>query len=808
MSIVLAWLRIDLRRRWRSLAVLTLLIVLAAATVMTSLAGARRGASTLERLSDRTLPATALVLPNTPGFDWSGIERLPEVAALTKFIVDDMISFEGILPGGQGFPPVDAAYGTTIEKPVLFAGRNYNPARDDEVVVTPRFVEFYHKGIGDTVVLDLPTAKQLADESNGEDSEKLLGPHIRTRIVGVVLSPWALDADIPGGPGGILMSPGVVARYPAETLGDQHNPANSHYVNALVRLRGGEADIPQLRRDMAKVTGRSDIEITSLPAQYREGQRQITFEARCLLAFALAVFVAGLFLIGQAIARYAAASADELQTMRALGMTPRQAVATAAAGPTISGIIAAFLAFGAALIASQWMPIGTASTIEPSRGLALDWVVLGPGVVIVAVLVSFAAVAAASLALSAQRRGSAKRRSAVAKAAARAGLPVPVVIGTRFALESGRGRTAVPIRPALVGAVTGVLGVLAAFTFSHGVSDASNHPERFGQTYQLATFMGFNNQEFGSSGKLVAALRSNPDVQGVDDAPTAVATGADGHASVSLYAYDSGEKALPVVVISGHMPASADEVVLAPRTLSALHTKVGARVLLRGEKQVHSYLVTGTGLVPAGPHNEYADGGWLTPDGYKSLFSGFKFHFVFVTLTPAARTPDAAATLAAAVAKADPTLKGVSFSVPDPPPAIQQLRQVRVLPGLLGAFLVVLAVGAVGHALATAVRRRSHDLAVLRALGMTQWQCRRVVITQATVLAVVGLIFGVPLGLAIGRSVWRVVADYTPLQYVPPFALWAMVLVVPAALLLANLLAAWPGQRAARLRVAQILRAE
>ncbi|MDT4985375.1 MAG: putative transport system permease protein, partial [Pseudonocardiales bacterium] len=135
-------------------------------------------------------------------------------------------------------------------------------------------------------------------------------------------------------------------------------------------------------------------------------------------------------------------------------------------------------------------------------------------------------------------------------------------------------------------------------------------------------------------------------------------------------------------------------------------------------------------------------------------------------------------------------------------------RQVRVLPIVLGLFLALLAVGAVGHALATAVRRRSHDIAVLRALGMTQSQCRWVVVTQASVLAVIGLLFGVPLGLAIGRTVWRVVADYTPVQYVPPMAVWALLLVGPAALLIANLLAAWPGHRAARLRIAHILRTE
>jgi hypothetical protein len=56
--------------------------------------------------------------------------------------------------------------------------------------------------------------------------------------------------------------------------------------------------------------------------------------------------------------------------------------------------------------------------------------------------------------------------------------------------------------------------------------------------------------------------------------------------------------------------------------------------------------------------------------------------------------------------------------------------------------------------------------------------------------------------------VWRAVADYTPIQYVPPMSVWALLLVGPAALVLANALAAWPGHRAARLRIAHILRAE
>jgi len=152
--------------------------------------------------------------------------------------------------------------------------------------------------------------------------------------------------------------------------------------------------------------------------------------------------------------------------------------------------------------------------------------------------------------------------------------------------------------------------------------------------------------------------------------------------------------------------------------------------------------------------------------------------------------------------------QGPVFFVPPPPQAQLVVKDVAVLPLALGAFLVLLAVGAVGHALATAVQRRRGELAVLRALGMTRLQSRLVVVTQASVLAAVGLVIGVPLGFAFGRFVWRVVAQSTPMAYHPPLAVWALVLIGPLALLAANLLAAWPGQRAARLRSAQVLRAE
>ena len=92
----------------------------------------------------------------------------------------------------------------------------------------------------------------------------------------------------------------------------------------------------------------------------------------------------------------------------------------------------------------------------------------------------------------------------------------------------------------------------------------------------------------------------------------------------------------------------------------------------------------------------------------------------------------------------------------------------------LGAdvFLAVLAVGAVGHALSIAVRRRGHELAVLRALGLTRRQSRLVIGTQASLLAVIGLAFGIPLGLALGRTLWHAAANMTPLAYPGRWRCW------------------------------------
>jgi len=96
----------------------------------------------------------------------------------------------------------------------------------------------------------------------------------------------------------------------------------------------------------------------------------------------------------------------------------------------------------------------------------------------------------------------------------------------------------------------------------------------------------------------------------------------------------------------------------------------------------------------------------------------------------------------------------------------------------------------------------------LRALGLTPGQVRVTIAWQATTLASVGLLLGIPLGIALARTVWRVVAERTPVQYVPPVAVLVLLLVAPVAVIVANMLAAYPSHRAVRQHIGAVLRTE
>jgi ABC-type antimicrobial peptide transport system permease subunit len=178
--------------------------------------------------------------------------------------------------------------------------------------------------------------------------------------------------------------------------------------------------------------------------------------------------------------------------------------------------------------------------------------------------------------------------------------------------------------------------------------------------------------------------------------------------------------------------------------------------------------------------------------------------YVLVKWAKGANAGAAGRQIASAVGQSD-----TSEAVPVTLPAeVTSLSELRSLPLALGVFFALLAAATVAHALVTTVRRRRQELAVLRSIGFTRGQTRIAIAWQATLIAVAGVIVGVPIGIAAGRLMWRRLANDFPVVYVPPVALLVLVLVVPAAIVLANVLAALPARAAARIRPAEALRTE
>jgi ABC-type lipoprotein release transport system permease subunit len=112
------------------------------------------------------------------------------------------------------------------------------------------------------------------------------------------------------------------------------------------------------------------------------------------------------------------------------------------------------------------------------------------------------------------------------------------------------------------------------------------------------------------------------------------------------------------------------------------------------------------------------------------------------------------------------------------------------------------------HTLVSCVRRRRRDLAILKTLGFVRAQVSATVAWQATTIAAVALLAGIPLGIAFGRWAWRVVAAQLGVVSGPVLPLLTVLAIAVGTVLAANLIAAAPGWAAGRTRPAIVFRSE
>jgi putative ABC transport system permease protein len=785
--------RSEVRSRWRSWLVVAVLAGVAGGLVLTAAAGARRTHSVLARhLVAFRFPDAWIMAPNVDQDNKTAhrpiIHGVRSIGYVEASAVTGALSYcardaqhRAVAPLGpepvQFLVNLDGRDGVALHRPKLLAGRTPDQRRPREVLVDTRAAKRFGVGAGGMILIrditDLGPGDVAALHCDPRNDP--VGPLIRLRVVGVKAATQPYPIGTVTLTRAFDRAYGLVSRYSDFSI--------------PVKLRRGAADIPALgaAAGMAVLPEAADaVNVLPEAADAAKIQRSIDHQAEALwLAAGLGALLA-LLLLAPALLRLATLGAAAHPTLRALGMTRRELLMVDIARAAAIGAVAASLAVALAVAFSPLMPIGLARDLEPAPGLSFDPFVLGLGGAGVFLAVALAGAFTTSQARTAPAEVRAARSCGPADALARWGLPATAVSGVRLALTRARGTTAVPIGGTLLGAIASVTVVAVTLTFTASMDHLLSTPRLYGQNWDYRTNYGVPP---------AAQLRGDPSIE---DA----AAGAEGDARldgepVRVVAMDDIKGRIGPVILEGRAPEQIDEIVLASKTLHALGVHVGDSVAARARRSMRMRIV-GRGVLPESVANAPRPEAAMTFQAYKRLNPSAPVYAFEARIAPGA---DRQATLARLE-------RQYAHPAPGPPQTVADFGGVRSLPVVVSALLAAIAAATLAHTLVTAIRRRRQQLAVLKTLGFDRRQLLATVAWQATTFAAIGLAVGIPLGVAAGRWAWYLFAEQIEVVPEPVTPIPLVLLVIPAAVLLANVVAALPAWSAAQTRAAIALRAE
>lgn len=825
--------RATAQRSWRTVLTVAVIGGLFGAVALGAVAGARRTASAYGRylISAKANDAAVNVPGVVPGMPLTRpiqlIEALPGVTASDAYIgldanpvVAGRVRDSFLTNALTG--SFDGAYFTRDRMTVL-AGRLPRLDSTREIALSPGIARLFGVGVGGRVTYQFYRLNQTTYRSSP-------GPRIRFLVTGIVDIPPVLVDQSDAQDGGVLP--------PAATR--QLLP---YYVFSWVgvKLDRGTAGIGLLQRHLATLATSIQQHYFAMTHHKLSG---LTFavarsdttrdEVRQAIGpqvVALAIFggiaaLAMLVLAGQGLAQLISRSAQDIAVVRALGGSRAQ-TALAASLPGMAAILGAtVLAVAGAIALSPLAPVGQVRQFDPARGFRADGLVLGAGSVLLAVILLAALAVMAGRATRQAARPARERPSAVAHAAAVAGLPAPAVVASRNALEPGSGRQAVPVRATLLGSIAAVTAVVAAAVFGASLTGLVTHPARYGWNWQILIQAegGYGNFTPGVMNRLVGGQ------------PAVAAWSSFGFSQLTI-----DDRVVPVLGVqrnrgsieppttSGRPLTGNGQIELGAVTLRQLGKKIGDTVEVGRTPYRHPLTISGTVTLPSfgvaiSQHVSLGQGAMLSEQALLAAqgLSG--------DVSPSANAETQAAPSAVAIdlvpgtspAQRAALVHRITSANPDGSPggtyelrlhyaraaAIVNATQMGGQPLALALGLAAAAMLSLALTVLTSVRRRRRELALLKTLGMTRLQLRAIVAWQTTLTLLIALVVGVPLGAAAGRWAWSGFAGslgVAPVTVVPVLLLAAGCVAV---ILAGNLLASVPAAMAARTPAAGTLRTE
>ena len=341
-----------------------------------------------------------------------------------------------------------------------------------------------------------------------------------------------------------------------------------------LKLTDGAAGVPAVEHEIIRAVPQAvnaSFHLTSTVED--QVNRTVEPEAIALAVFGIIAVLATVLIAAQVIARQIQQAGEDTAVLRALGASRLVIM-----GDTLLGLLGAIvagslLAAGVAIALSPLSPIGPVRPVYPSPGLAADPMVLGLGFLGLVTIIGAVAVAFAARALADRPAGmrghELPRVRDIARLAANSGAPISVVAGVRFAFEPGRGRTAVPVRSAMLGAVLAVTTVAATLTFGSSLTTLVSHPPLYGWNWNYALQGGHvppQSQTLLDHDPLVAGWTGVYFIDLEIDGQVVPAIATDAPAQVNP------------TILAGHQPDSRGQLVLGAQTLRQLHKRIGDAV--------------------------------------------------------------------------------------------------------------------------------------------------------------------------------------------------------------------------------------
>jgi ABC-type lipoprotein release transport system permease subunit len=745
--------------------------------------GGAHARTAVERLMAQThVPDVMLIDPTLTEAEADEIRHLPGVDGASL-----LVGFGMMDPDGQFLnivASVDGRLGIDLDHPNIVRGRAAAPDSADEVVLNEKIAEATGLDVGDTLHLKSYSPEQIASfggrEATDEEMADFGGPDVSIEVVGINRHPADLTSDDPltyftALPRGFYDQYsgriGEVFRFEMIDIGEHPSAARvGEVITAAQRVGGADAVVDE--------------------AGEQQGGPLLStldFVGLSMMVLAAIIALAGVIVGALFVSRTVGRAAFESVPLVAIGMTSRERAMAITIALAPAAVVAGALTMAVAAVSTAFLPFGLARRADPSSGLRFD---LWPVMLGAAATATVVVAAVAVLAFREIRRkdvGYVRRNGIVARLAD-AGLPVGPLVGVDLAV--GGGRTGSPAGNHFAAAAVAMASAagVGALVLSASTDHLESTPAAYGWTWDYVV-----------PDTAADSLADDPAV----DMLAVVTTGAislDGR-PILVRGMESIKGAPPVLISDGRPPGKG-EVVLGQRTMADLGVGIGDNVVAEGNGDARPMRVVGeavfAGIIDV---PEASWGAAMQQSDFADLGAGSESGGGAVVGLADGVDRD---TFAQRIERQT----GEQPSVPEEPIELTRLREIEALPWVLTGFLVLVGLVAVVNAVITTTRRRARHLAVLRSIGLAPASVRHAVTIQSVVLALMGLVIGVPLGLVVGQVLWRALAASLGVVVVVDVP-WAGILAAAAAgAAMAALLALTPARAAARRPIVEALRTE